>query len=91
MDRHIKNIQSFGQTVIVCFNRYATDTEEEIDFLRQHCKERGVGFVVNNAYNEGGEGAVELAKLVVDTIEKNDLYVEETEDYKKSIEDILKR
>lgn len=71
MDRHIKNIQSFGQTVIVCFNRYATDTEEEIDFLRQHCKERGVGFVVNNAFNEGGEGAVELAKLVVDTIEKN--------------------
>ena len=71
MDRHIKNIQSFGQTVLVCFNRYATDTEEEIDFLRQHCKERGVGFVVNNAFNEGGEGAVELAKLVVDTIEKN--------------------
>ena len=61
MDRHIRNIQSFGQTVIVCFNRYATDTEEEIDFLRQHCKEMGVGFVVNNAFNEGGTGAVELA------------------------------
>lgn len=71
MDRHIRNIQSFGQTVIVCFNRYATDTEEEIDFLRQHCKEMGVGFVVNNAFNEGGTGAVELAQLVVDTIESN--------------------
>ena len=71
MDRHIRNIQGFGQTVIVCFNRYATDTEEEIDFLRQHCNELGVGFVVNNAYNEGGNGAVELARLVVDTIEKN--------------------
>ena len=70
MDRHIRNIQSFGQTVIVCFNRYATDTEEEIDFLRRHCAEMGVGFVVNNAYNEGGSGAVELARLVVDTIEK---------------------
>jgi len=69
MDRHIRNIRSFGQTVIVCFNRYASDTEEEIEFLRQHCKEMGVGFVVNNAFNEGGSGAVELAHLVVDTIE----------------------
>lgn len=71
MDRHIRNIQSFGQTVIVCFNRYASDTEEEIDFLRQHCAGLGVGFVVNNAYNEGGSGAVELAHLVVNTIESN--------------------
>lgn len=71
MDRHIRNIQSFGQTVIVCFNRYASDTEEEIDFLRQHCAGLGVGFVVNNAYNEGGSGAVELAQLVVNTIESN--------------------
>lgn len=71
MDRHIRNIQSFGQTVIVCFNRYATDTEEEIDFLRHHCAELGVGFVVNNAFNEGGNGAVELAQLVVDTIDSN--------------------
>ena len=71
MDRHIRNIQGFGQTVIVCFNRYATDTEDEIDFLRQHCAKLGVGFVVNNAFNEGGSGAVELARLVVDTIESN--------------------
>lgn len=71
MDRHIRNIQSFGQTVIVCFNRYASDTDEEIDFLRQHCAGLGVGFVVNNAYNEGGSGAVELAQLVVNTIESN--------------------
>ena len=71
MDRHIRNIQSFGQTVIVCFNRYATDIDEEIDFLRQHCAELGVGFVVNNAFNEGGSGAIELANLVVDTIENN--------------------
>lgn len=71
MDRHIRNIQGFGQTVVVCFNRYATDTDEEIDFCRQYCKEISVGFAVNNAFNEGGSGAVELAQLVADTIETN--------------------
>ena len=71
LDKHIANIQSFGQTVVVCFNRYATDVDEEIDFCRTHCAEMGVGFAVNNAFVEGGAGAVELAELVVKTIEEN--------------------
>jgi formate--tetrahydrofolate ligase len=71
LDKHIANIQSFGQTVVVCFNRYATDVDEEIDFCRAHCAEMGVGFAVNNAFVEGGAGAVELAELVVKTIEEN--------------------
>ena len=70
LDKHIENLQSFGQTVVVAFNRYANDTDEEIAFVRQHCEEMGVGFAVNNAFTEGGAGAVELANLVVDTIEK---------------------
>lgn len=70
LDKHIENLQSFGQTVVVAFNRYANDTDEEIAFVRQHCEEMGVGFAVNNAFAEGGAGAVELANLVVDTIEK---------------------
>ena len=70
LDKHISNIQSYGQTVVVCFNRFATDTDEEIDFCRNHCAEIGVGFAVNNAFNEGGAGAVELAELVSRTIEE---------------------
>ena len=71
LDRHIRNLQGFGQTVVVCFNRFATDTDEEINFCREHCAEMGIGFAVNNAFNEGGAGAEELARLVVDTIENN--------------------
>lgn len=70
LDKHIENIRRFGQTVVVCFNRYATDTDEEIGFCREHCRELGVGFAVNNAFLEGGKGAAELAELVVDTIER---------------------
>lgn len=69
LDRHIGNLQGFGQTVVVCFNRYASDTEDEIEMVRRHCAGLGVGFAVNNAYSEGGRGAEELARLVVDTIE----------------------
>ena len=69
LDRHIQNLQSFGQTVVVCFNKFSSDTEEEINLVREHCAEMGVSFALNNAWAEGGEGAVDLAKLVVDTIE----------------------
>lgn len=71
LDKHIRNIQGFGQTVVVCFNRFATDTDEEIELCRSHCSEMGVGFAVNNAFNEGGAGAEELARLVADTIDSN--------------------
>ena len=71
LDRHVQNLRSFGQSVVVVFNRFATDTDEEMALLRHHCEaELGLPFVINNAYAEGGEGAVEMAQLVVDTIEK---------------------
>lgn len=71
LDKHVRNLQKFGQTVVVCFNRYAFDTDEEMSLVRKHCDELGVGFAENNAFCEGGNGAIELAQLVVDTIEKN--------------------
>ena len=70
LDRHIDNIKNFGQTVLVCFNKFASDTEEEISTVREHCKSMGVPFALNDSYAKGGEGAVEFADLVVKTIEK---------------------
>lgn len=70
LDKHIENMQSFGQTVLVAFNRYASDTDDEIELLIDHCKQKGVKCIVNNAFAEGGEGAIELANAVVDTIEQ---------------------
>lgn len=70
LDRHIRNLQGFGQTVMVCFNRFATDTQEEISLVEEHCRQMGVEFAVNDAYAKGGEGAVGLAQKVVETIER---------------------
>ena len=71
LDKHIENLKKFGQQVIVTFNRFSTDTEDEIAIVAQHCEGKGVGFAVNTVFADGGEGGVELARLVVDTIEKN--------------------
>ena len=71
LDKHIRNLRYFGQTVVVAFNRFASDTDEEVEAIRRHCEEElKVGFAINNAFAEGGEGAIDLANLVVDTIEK---------------------
>ena len=70
LNRHINNMQGFGQPVIVTLNRFDSDTDEEIDIIRKNCEDRGVGFAVNEAFLKGGEGAVELAQKVVDTIER---------------------
>lgn len=69
LDKHIENIQSFGQKVIVTFNRFDTDTDEEIELVARHCQEKGVGFALNTVFAEGGKGGEELARLVIDTIE----------------------
>lgn len=71
LDRHVANLRRFGQHIVVCFNQYAEDTDEEIAEVRRHCvEELGVDFAVNNAFTRGGEGAVELAETVVRAIER---------------------
>lgn len=71
LDKHLRNIHKFGQTAIVAINRYASDTDAEIEAIENHCKNLGIGFAINNAFVVGGAGATDLAQLVVDTIEKN--------------------
>lgn len=71
MDRHVENLRKFGQSVVVCINRFPTDTDKEISLIREHCEQNNLPFAVNTAFGEGGEGAVELAQVVVDTIDNN--------------------
>lgn len=69
LDKHLKNLQGFGQTVVVTLNKFASDTDEEIAIVANHCKELGVGFAINDAFINGGKGCAELAQLIVDTID----------------------
>lgn len=95
LDRHIANLQKYSQSVVVSFNRFATDTDEELEIVRRHCEELGVGFAINNAFAEGGKGAEELAKVVIDTIENNPskpltLAYDDSDDIKTKIEKVCK-
>ena len=96
LDKHIANLKAFGQTVVVCLNRFATDTDEELALVKAHCEAQGVGFAINTAFGEGGKGAEELAHLVVDTIEKKpsaplNFVYEENDDIVTKVEKIAKK
>ena len=96
LNRHINNMQGFGQPVVVTLNRHETDLEEEIDVVRRNCEDLGVGFAVNEAFLRGGEGAIELAQTVVDTIDKQQplpirFTYKEAECLEDKIEKICKR
>ncbi|MBF1552699.1 MAG: formate--tetrahydrofolate ligase [Prevotella salivae] len=71
LDKHIANMQHMGQSVIVTLNRFGSDTDEEIAIVSEHCKEKGIGFALNEAYMKGSEGCMDLARLVVDEIAAN--------------------
>jgi formate--tetrahydrofolate ligase len=71
LDKHIDNMQKFGQRVIVTFNRFAADIDEEVNKVAAYCNQKGVGFAANTVFADGGSGGVDLARLVVDTIENN--------------------
>jgi formate--tetrahydrofolate ligase len=95
LDKHLDNLLGFGQQVVVAFNKYTFDTEEEMALIKEHCCEKGVSFAVNNAFAEGGDGAIDLARLVVETIEKSPsapirFTYDENDDIKTKIEKIAK-
>ena len=69
MDKHVENIRTFGQTVLVVLNKYGYDTEEEIECLRAYCRNISVPFAVNSAFSDGGVGATDFARTVVGLIE----------------------
>lgn len=69
LEKHLVNLEAFGQSVVVAFNKYAFDTFEEIEAIKSFCIEKGVSFAVNEAFTDGGNGAVALANAVVEAIE----------------------
>ncbi|MDD6620814.1 MAG: formate--tetrahydrofolate ligase [Eubacteriales bacterium] len=67
---HIDNLKKFGVPVVVAINHFYADTDEEIEFVEQFCKEKGAEFAVTKCFAQGGKGSVELAEKVVSACEK---------------------
>ncbi|NLL94133.1 MAG: formate--tetrahydrofolate ligase [Clostridiales bacterium] len=69
LEKHIENLQQFGVPVVVTLNSFVTDTEAENAFVMKFCKERGCEFALARVWENGGDGGMELAKKVIETIE----------------------
>lgn len=72
LEKHIENIQKFGIPVIVTLNRFITDTDAELSYIENFCKERGCEFALANVWEKGGEGGMELATKVIETLENKE-------------------
>ena len=70
LEKHIENIKKFGVPVIVAINKFISDTENEINFIKEFCDKLGVKIALSDVWAKGGDGGIELAEKVVDTIEK---------------------
>ena len=71
LKRHVENLQKLGQTVVVGLNQFHFDTESEIQLVENYCAQIGAAFARNTGFADGGEGAVELAKKVIEIVESN--------------------
>ena len=65
LDAHIKNMQKYTKNILVCLNRFTNDTDLEVSYVKKHCQELGCKFQVSTSYVNGGKGAIEVAKEIV--------------------------
>ena len=87
LDKHVKNMQSYGVPVVVAINRFHNDTEECLDLIRKHCDEIGVKVAMSDVFAKGGEGGIELANTVVEVLETTTPNYKPLYDLESSVED----
>ncbi len=94
LEVHIENLKKFGVNVIVCINKYNTDTEREIQIVKDYCIKNNCKVEISDAYANGGKGAVDLAKSVIEECNKTTNFkfiYDEKEDIKTKVEKVCKK
>ena len=95
LEKHIENLQLYGVPVVVTLNRFVSDTDAELAYVREFCEKRGCDFALANVWEKGGEGGVELAKAVLNTLETKESHFkvlyEDNLSIKEKIETIAKK
>ena len=73
LEKHIENMKKFNLPIVVTLNKFTSDTEEEINFVKEKCKEKGVRFAISEVWEKGGEGGINLANELLEALkEKSD-------------------
>lgn len=91
LEKHIENVRKFGVEPVVAINEFPTDTEIELNFLKDECKKHGVDAVRVQVWAKGGEGAVELAKKVVEIAESDESSYNPLYDVEMSIKEKVEK
>lgn len=95
LEKHIENLQMYGVPVVVTLNRFVSDTDAELAFVKQFCENRGCDFALANVWEKGGEGGVALAETLLDTLEHKEskfkVLYEDKLSIKEKIETIAKK
>lgn len=90
LEKHIENLQKFGVPVVVTLNSFVTDTKEEIAFVENFCNERNCEFALSEVWEKGGEGGIELAKKVLDTLDHKEAHFKPLYEDEMSLMDKIK-
>ena len=69
LEKHIENLQKYGVPVVVTLNRFVTDSQAELDFVKKFCEDRDCDFALANVWEQGGKGGIDLANAVLNTLE----------------------
>lgn len=72
LGKHIENLRQYGVPVIVAINRFGQDTDAELSLIEDYCRENGADFALSEVFAKGGEGGIELAKKLVEVLDKNE-------------------
>ena len=91
LDKHVESVQKFGKPAVVVLNRFGTDTDEEIDVVRKRCDELGVSFATSDHHARGGEGAIDLAKAVIEQTRESSPAYTPMYELSDSIEDKVRK
>jgi len=91
LEKHIENLKKFGVPAIVALNKFPTDTKAELDFVINRCNELGAEAVLSEVWGKGGEGGIDLAKKVVEVVEKNEANFKFLYDVEESIKQKIEK
>ena len=72
LEKHIENLQKYGVPIVVTLNKFITDSEAELAYIKEFCESRGCEFALAEVWEKGGQGGVDLANKVLETIEKKE-------------------
>ena len=87
LEKHIENLHKYGVPVVVTLNAFVTDTDAEVEYVKNFCEERGCSFEISNVWEKGGEGGIALAQKVLETLETKESNFKVLYEDKLSIED----